>query len=303
MRIVDFGAAKIVGGSKLTRPGVVFGTPYYMSPEQAGGQPVDARADVYSLGVLLYEMITGAVPFEADTYMGVLTKHLFAAPAKPSERAPSGVQLGELEGVVLRALEKDPNERYQSMTEFAAAIERASEGRPSEAPEARRRGRLGRIAFIAMSTADKIERSVARQLVEERPAEAADAARHRRRSRWRPSRSARPSFSSPGARDPAVDTDGARGRVRGLAPPRPPPRLAAPVGEPPASAAAAASSACRCMASGTSASDVGSLRRRPRLPRRARHARSRAPRRRGSRAAQASAPSPPLRPRSTSRVR
>ena len=110
VRIVDFGAAKIVGGSKLTRPGVVFGTPHYMSPEQASGQPVDARADIYSLGVLLYEMVTGAVPFEADTYMGVLTKHMFAAPAKPSERAPSGVQLGDLEAVVMRALEKDPSD-------------------------------------------------------------------------------------------------------------------------------------------------------------------------------------------------
>jgi serine/threonine-protein kinase len=167
VRIVDFGAAKIVGGSKLTRPGVVFGTPYYMSPEQAGGQPVDARADVYSLGVLLYEMITGAVPFEADTYMGVLTKHLFAAPPKPSERAPSGVQLGELEAVVMRALEKDPGERYQSMTELSAAIERAMAGKAAALlpkPEAKP---ARTVPFTSMSTADKIERSVARQLGEE----------------------------------------------------------------------------------------------------------------------------------------
>jgi serine/threonine-protein kinase len=166
VRIVDFGAAKIVGGSKLTRPGVVFGTPYYMSPEQAGGQPVDARADVYSLGVLLYEMVTGAVPFEADTYMGVLTKHLFATPAKPSERTPSGVQLGDLESVVLRALEKDPAERYQSMTELAAAIDHAMDGKPAEAPKAAAKS-APHVSFNAMSTAEKIERSVARQLLEE----------------------------------------------------------------------------------------------------------------------------------------
>ena len=167
VRIVDFGAAKIVGGSKLTRPGVVFGTPYYMSPEQAGGQPVDARADVYSLGVLLYEMITGAVPFEADTYMGVLTKHLFAAPPKPSERAPSGVQLGGLEAVVMRALAKDPSERHQSMTELAAAIERAMQGSPEEqAPKVEPKPNRT-IALSSMSAADKIERSVTRQLVEE----------------------------------------------------------------------------------------------------------------------------------------
>jgi eukaryotic-like serine/threonine-protein kinase len=59
VRVVDFGAAKVIGGSKLTRPGVVFGTPYYMSPEQAAGQPIDGRADVYSLGILMFEMLTG----------------------------------------------------------------------------------------------------------------------------------------------------------------------------------------------------------------------------------------------------
>lgn len=167
LRVVDFGAAKIVGASKLTRPGVVFGTPYYMSPEQASGQPVDARADVYSLGVLLYEMITGAVPFEADTYMGVLTKHMFAAPAKPSEKMPSGVQLGDLEEVVLRALEKDPAARYASMADIAAALEVVIEARPSSRPHAAS-SRSGRpLAFPTLSTADRIQRSVSRHVDEE----------------------------------------------------------------------------------------------------------------------------------------
>ena len=106
IRIVDFGAAKIVGGSKLTRPGIVFGTPYYMSPEQASGEAIDGRADVYSLGVLLFEMLTGRVPFEADTYMGVLTKHIFEAP--PPLVLSSGSELGELEGILMRALQKHP---------------------------------------------------------------------------------------------------------------------------------------------------------------------------------------------------
>ena len=168
VRIVDFGAAKIMGGSKLTRPGVVFGTPYYMSPEQASGQPVDARADIYSLGVLLYEMITGALPFEADTYMGVLTKHMFAAPVKPSERTPTGVQLGDLETIVLRALEKDPNARYASMGELSAAIQRAMDTRSSESPpKASRSGRNVALAN-APSTADRIQRSVSRRVEEER---------------------------------------------------------------------------------------------------------------------------------------
>lgn len=167
VRIVDFGAAKIIGASKLTRPGVVFGTPYYMSPEQASGQPVDARADVYSLGVLLYEMISGNVPFEADTYMGVLTKHMFASPTKVSERVPAGVQLGDLDAVIHRALEKDPSERYPSMRAFAAALDRAIVERPSaRPPELSRSGRT--MAFPLLSTADKIQQSVTRHVDEEK---------------------------------------------------------------------------------------------------------------------------------------
>lgn len=170
VRIVDFGAAKIMGGSKLTRPGVVFGTPYYMSPEQASGQPVDARADIYSLGVLFYEMITGALPFEADTYMGVLTKHMFAAPMKPSERAPSGVQLGELETVILRALEKEPSARYATMAELSAAIQRATDARSSATPPAQEAPHTGRTVALTNvpSAADRIERSVSRRVEEER---------------------------------------------------------------------------------------------------------------------------------------
>jgi serine/threonine protein kinase len=168
VRIVDFGAAKIMGGSKLTRPGVVFGTPYYMSPEQASGQPVDARADIYSLGVLLYEMVTGALPFEADTYMGVLTKHMFAVPVKPSARTPAGVQLGELETVVLRALEKDPAARYATMAEVSAALQRSMNIRPLDAPtDAPRVGRTVRLEN-APSTADRIQSSVSRHVEEEK---------------------------------------------------------------------------------------------------------------------------------------
>jgi serine/threonine-protein kinase len=174
VRIVDFGAAKIVGASKLTRPGVVFGTPYYMSPEQASGQPVDARADIYSLGVLLYEMLSGALPFEADTYMGVLTKHMFATAAKPSERVPSGAPLGALDAVVMRALEKEPSARYATMADFAEAIRRALEASDApgalaeasaEAPAAP--SRSGRSRPSQLSAADRIQRSVSRRVEDE----------------------------------------------------------------------------------------------------------------------------------------
>lgn len=166
VRIVDFGAARVVGASRLTRPGVVFGTPYYMSPEQVSGQVVDARADVYSLGVLLYEMVTGHLPFEADTYMGVLTKHMFQRPAKPSERVSSGVQLGPLEDVILKSLEKDPAARFQTMAEVSwalanarrpSAVARAAAAEPHRMP----------VALGGMSKTERLQQALDKQLAEE----------------------------------------------------------------------------------------------------------------------------------------
>jgi eukaryotic-like serine/threonine-protein kinase len=122
VRVVDFGAAKIVGSSRVTRQGIVFGTPHYMSPEQASGQPVDHRADIYALGVIMYEMFTGRVPFEADTYMGVLTQHMFVQPVPPSQVSPAARELGVLEEITLRCLAKKPEERYGTMTELGAAL-------------------------------------------------------------------------------------------------------------------------------------------------------------------------------------
>ncbi len=165
IRIVDFGAAKIVGASKLTRPGIVFGTPYYMAPEQASGQEVDARADVYSLGVVLYEMLTGRVPFVAETYMGVLEKHVRERPERPVP--PPGVELGELEDVVMRALEKAPEDRFGSMAELAAALEKAEAARKSEPPRPPPpRSQTVRLA-PPMTTAEHIHRSVERHVAAE----------------------------------------------------------------------------------------------------------------------------------------
>ena len=155
VRIVDFGAAKVVGASRVTRDGIIFGTPHYMSPEQASGQPVDHRADIYSLGVIMYEMFTGKVPFEADTYMGVLTQHMFVKPVPPSQASVGAQTLGALEEVTLVCLAKKPEERYASMDKLAVEIDRAtasldagsagrrSRPRPRGAPF-RRRGELAR---------------------------------------------------------------------------------------------------------------------------------------------------------------
>src|SRR6185312_10249809 len=123
VRVVDFGAAKIIGSSRVTKQGIVFGTPHYMSPEQASGQPVDHRADMYALGIIMYEMFTGKVPFEADSYMGVLTKHMFMEAEPPSQVNEAARELGALEDVTLRCLEKRPEARYASMDELVADIE------------------------------------------------------------------------------------------------------------------------------------------------------------------------------------
>ncbi|MEO7036120.1 MAG: serine/threonine-protein kinase [Polyangiaceae bacterium] len=121
--IVDFGLARVIGASRITRAGVVFGTPHYMSPEQAMGEVTDHRSDVYSLGVVMYEMFTGSVPFEADSYMGVLTKHMYMAPTPPSQLAGTG-KLGALEGILLRCLEKKPEQRYGALRDLICDLDR-----------------------------------------------------------------------------------------------------------------------------------------------------------------------------------
>jgi len=131
VKVLDFGIAKVGGASnKITRTGMVFGTPHYMSPEQAAGQSVDARTDIYALGVIMYEMFTGHVPFDADTFMAVLTKHMFEKPG-PMSRPGDERSLGALEDITLKALEKKPEHRYQSMQELVEDLERvAGGGRP-----------------------------------------------------------------------------------------------------------------------------------------------------------------------------
>jgi len=138
--IVDFGLARVIGASRLTRAGVVFGTPHYMSPEQAMGEVTDHRADVYALGVVMYEMFTGRVPFEADSYMGVLTKHMYMAPTPPSQ-LPGTSELGALEAILLRCLEKKADQRYATLRDLRADLDRAliTAGEPASRPRSRPR--------------------------------------------------------------------------------------------------------------------------------------------------------------------
>ena len=119
--LADFGLAKIAAGkTDLTGPGAVIGTPIYLSPEQAGSHPVDHRADIYSLGVVLYEMILGQVPFEGETPMAVMFKHLYEAVPRPrllKPDIPAGV-----EAVILKALSKDPAQRFDRAVDLAQAL-------------------------------------------------------------------------------------------------------------------------------------------------------------------------------------
>ena len=124
VKVLDFGIAKVGGASsKLTKAGQVFGTPHYMSPEQCAGANVDQRTDIYALGVILYEMSSGRVPFDADNLMGILTKHMYEKPIPPHELPPPIEVPPGLEAIIMKCLEKSIDVRYQSMAEVKADLE------------------------------------------------------------------------------------------------------------------------------------------------------------------------------------
>ncbi|NOY91247.1 MAG: serine/threonine protein kinase, partial [Deltaproteobacteria bacterium] len=134
VKVLDFGIAKVGGSSsKLTRAGQVFGTPHYMSPEQCAGSGVDHRTDIYALGVILYEMVTGKVPFDADNLMGILTKHLYEQPVPPRQVNPNVPP--DLEAVIQRCMTKEADQRYPSMADVVADLDRLDAGIRPEATQ------------------------------------------------------------------------------------------------------------------------------------------------------------------------
>jgi serine/threonine-protein kinase len=125
LKVTDFGIARS-GTSQMTEAGSIVGTAQYLSPEQARGAPVDPRSDLYSLGIVLYEMLTGKVPFTGDTPVEIAMKHLSQVPEPPSALRPEVPH--DLDAVVMRALAKDPDHRYGSAEEMDADLARVARG-------------------------------------------------------------------------------------------------------------------------------------------------------------------------------
>jgi len=153
VKVMDFGIAR-AGDSGMTEAGSILGTAQYLAPEQAKGYPVDERSDLYSVGVCLYEMLTGTVPFKGDSAVTVALKHVNEVPAEPAELVP-GLPYA-LNQIVLKAMAKDPADRYQSAAEFARDLRAAREGGPVQAAAFDAAGERTRVMGAAGMTAAEV---------------------------------------------------------------------------------------------------------------------------------------------------
>jgi serine/threonine-protein kinase len=137
VKVVDFGLAKLKADTtspNVTMPGIVCGTPDYMAPEQGRGDPIDGRSDLYGLGVVLYQLLTGRLPFESENPTQVVMMHLSVPVPSPNEVAPERNIPEPLVRVVHKALEKNAADRYQDALEFADALQRAMEEMQNAGP-------------------------------------------------------------------------------------------------------------------------------------------------------------------------
>jgi serine/threonine-protein kinase len=134
VKVTDFGIARAGSASTMTEAGSIIGTAHYLSPEQAQGQPVEAASDLYSLGVVMYEMATGKLPFDGDNPVGIAMQHAHERPVAPRTITPDIPE--NLEGVILRSLGKHPIERYLTAQAMLADLRKVQDGEPVSAPAA-----------------------------------------------------------------------------------------------------------------------------------------------------------------------
>jgi eukaryotic-like serine/threonine-protein kinase len=163
LKVSDFGIARAGAASQMTEAGSIIGTAQYLSPEQARGAAVDHRSDLYSLGVVLYELLTGAVPFTGDTPVEIAMKHLSKVPEPPSAKRSEIPRA--LDQVVLRALAKDPDDRYGSAEELEAELAQVAAGLPVSTETAD----AATAVLAGAGVADTAETAIARAPAPARP--------------------------------------------------------------------------------------------------------------------------------------
>ena len=174
-KVMDFGIAR-AGDSGMTEAGSILGTAQYLAPEQAKGYPVDERSDLYSVGVVLYEMLTGTVPFKGDSAVTVALKHVNEVPVEPAELVP-GLPYS-LNQIVLKAMAKDPADRYQSAAEFGRDLRSAREGGPVQAAAFDAGGERTRVMAAGMAGMAGAETGMQTSVLDQAPAP------RRKKSRW-----------------------------------------------------------------------------------------------------------------------
>ncbi|MCB0929088.1 MAG: Stk1 family PASTA domain-containing Ser/Thr kinase [Mycolicibacterium insubricum] len=178
VKVMDFGIARaLADSSNVTQTAAVIGTAQYLSPEQARGESVDARSDVYSLGCVLYEILTGEPPFVGDTPVAVAYQHVREDPVPPSHRNPEISPY--LDAIVLKALAKNPENRYQTAAEMRADLIRVHSGHAPEAPKV-----LTDAERSSILSAPSPARSVLAERTDELPRQGTSAARRQSVTRW-----------------------------------------------------------------------------------------------------------------------